>query len=730
MTPDIIHAWLMTSVAQAGVRSFLANLQLIVVDEIHTYTGVFGSNSALLFRRLQHLLAFFSARPQWIAASATLADADGLLRRLFGLDFTVIGPEQDTSARHPVDIKLVRAPADADYLTAVAALLERLASSGSRRFIAFVDSRKQTEQLAAILARGSRSGDEDEDDDDDLVDHLERLDVLPYRAGYEPSDRDLIQRRLSEGTLPGVVSTSALELGLDIPALDTAVLIGVPRSSTSLHQRIGRIGRHGPGQVIVISSGDLYDEAIMSEPDELLRRPHTDPALYLENRRIQYIHALCLARPGGEHDAVVSLMGGNPDRPFASAVSWPDGFVELCRHERIGELPADLQSMKVEAGESPNFAFPLRDVERQFKIELRQGGDKQDLGSVSYSQLLREAYPGAVYYYTARPFRVASVKVDAKVVRVRREKAFHSKPTPIPTRVYPNLQHDAVFAGTSRGDLDVVESEVQIREALCGYRERRGATELSTSYPTDSEKTGVFWFQQFFGRTFFSSAVTISHPALDRDPATTQRAADYLYEAFLMAIPVERRDIGVAVDAHRVARGPLTAGRRFIALYDQTYGSLRISGRVLEDELLGELLGTAVDLCEEDASAEGAAAAASVLREMVSSLGGREGEHWWQAVPPVVGGADVVPVIMPGSVGLQLLHDNREFYVENVFLHPKGLRYRGHHEATRHGVVDILPLEHLAPLEGVSVMGVYDLETGEFRPDASDTGEATGAAAA
>lgn len=405
MTPDIIHAWLMTSVSYASAQKFLGNLKLVVVDEIHTYTGVFGSNAAFLFRRLQHLLAFFPARPQWIAASATLANAESLLQGLFGLRFEVIGPGEDSSGRQPVQIEFVRPPAGKDFLSSVASLLDALARSKERRFIAFVDSRKQTEQITAILARGDgfRDDSEDQEDlDEDLADHLQRLDVLPYRAGYEAADRSIIQRRLSDGTLPGVVSTSALELGIDIPFLDTAVLVGVPRSSTSLHQRIGRIGRRGPGRVIVISSGDLYDEAIFAKPEEMLQRPHTDPALYLENRYIQYIHALCLARSGGEHDTMVSLLGGNGDRPFASSVQWPDGFIELCDAERVGEIPADLQSMKVDAGEGPNFAFPMRDVERQFKIEMRREGERLDLGSVSYSQLLREAYPGAVYYYTTK----------------------------------------------------------------------------------------------------------------------------------------------------------------------------------------------------------------------------------------------------------------------------------------------------------------------------------------
>lgn len=720
VTPDIIHAWLMTSIEQSDVQTFLKCLRLMVVDEIHTYTGVFGSNAALLFRRLQHLLAFFGSRPQWIAASATLANPGELLERLFGLEFTVIGPEQDSSARHAVKIMLVRPPVEGDFLGSVASLLESLAASGSRRFIAFVDSRKQTEQLAAILARSDKELESDDREDEDeglheLADHLERLDVLPFRAGYEADDRDLIQRRLSEGKLPGVVSTSALELGLDIPFLDTAVLVGVPRSSTSLHQRIGRIGRAGPGEVIVISSGDIYDEAIMTEPESLMQRPHTEPALYLENRRIQYIHALCLCGPHGEHDTAVTLMGGDHERPFVSAATWPDGFLALCSAERLGELPPDLQGMKIEAGDSPNYIFPLRDVERQFKIEMRQRGEASNLGSVSYSQLLREAYPGAVYYYAARPYRVASVRLDAKVVSVRPEKSFHTKPMTIPTLVYPNLQPGAIHNGAHHGALNIIESDVQIREALTGYTERRGPNEFQTKYPTDSSKTGVYWSQSYFGRTFFTSAVTITHPALDVEAAVAQAAADCLYEAFLMAVPVERRDIGVAIDRHRTTRGPLVEGSRFIALYDQTYGSLRISGRVLERARLPDLLETALGLCEENLSADSWLAAREVLGEMASAVQAPADPQWWSDAPPPPVAGNVIPVIMPGSRGLQTLHDNREFYVENVFLHPAGLRYRGHHEGTQRDVDEIIPIEHLTPLSGESKMGTYDLETGELK---------------
>jgi hypothetical protein len=136
---------------------------------------------------------------------------------------------------------------------------------------------------------------------------------------------------------------------------------------------------------------------------------------------------------------------------------------------------------------------------------------------------------------------------------------------------------------------------------------------------------------------------------------------------------------------------------------------------VLEEHLLTPLLDTALDLCEEETGLDGTLEAQAVLRELADAAQAPAGEKWWAgSTAGVVSGENVAQVIMPGSIGLQLLHDNREFFVEDVFFSPQGLRYRGHHEETRHGVAELVPIDQLAPLEGVSKIGLYDLETGEL----------------
>jgi DEAD/DEAH box helicase domain-containing protein len=333
LTPDIIHAWLMHNLSDRAAMDLLANISLIIIDEVHNYTGVFGSNAAFLFRRMRHLMSLLEASPQYIAASATIARPDVRLKQLIGLDFGIIDSSIDTSPRHAITLRLVRPSDTKDLLTTLSEFLDFVAKHTEHKFIAFVDSRKQTEYVTSIV---SRSQIEEEEEPTLDYNRLQRLNILPYRAGYEAHDRAAIQDRLGKGLLNGVVSTSALELGIDIPYLTLGILVGVPHSATSFYQRIGRIGRHTKGEVIVINTGDVFSENIFRNPERLLHMPLSESALYLENSRIQYLHALCLARHGGEHDQVCTMLNMASSTGIESPVNWPEGFLELCHSERVG----------------------------------------------------------------------------------------------------------------------------------------------------------------------------------------------------------------------------------------------------------------------------------------------------------------------------------------------------------------------------------------------------------
>ncbi|PYE52032.1 DEAD/DEAH box helicase [Deinococcus yavapaiensis] len=727
LTPDVMHAWLLANLAKKAIAKFVRDTRLIITDEVHTFTGVFGSNVAYLFRRFEHAQKLMTRkRLQVVCASATIADPKGHLKLLFDRDFDVIGPEQDGSEKHPVTLHLLTPSGGAkDLLSNTAALLASLARAGLK-FLCFSDSRKQTENLASIAARAVH----DDDDDDEADAHLQkawldRLRVLPFRSGYELRDRSEIQDRLTRGDLDGVIATSALELGLDIPHLDVVVLVGVPTSSTSFQQRVGRVGRRQPGHVLILDTGSASDRALFAEPSGILRRPPASSALYLENANIACIHALCLARPGGEHDAVLHALGRADSEDFDTNVSWPDGFSDLVHKERAGTLPPALQNFKTQGGEHPNVAFPLRDVETSFKVELHHAHQPTPLGTLSYSQVMREAYPGAVYLYATRAYRVTKVSPIARTVHVRPEKRYTTKPACLPTLAYPNFDADAVHHAEARALLSAVDCNVMISEHIVGFSERRGANEFTSSYPLDASRTGIYYHHPRFSRNFFTTGVVLHAPSLQGD-APRGRIAELLLEAFGLVVPFESRDIGVTTDKLRVERPGLSKGDAVIVVYDQTYGSLRLSSKLLHAGVLEETLARAVHLARyalEDADAAERAAwqrTLDVLADLAGHARMAATPTRWTETPRSVEGSRV-RVITPDSVGLCVLHGNREFQVQHVYFSPRGgLQYKGR-LATDHAWdthVTVVPVEGVQPIPGLSRLGWYDEDLGDVTEDA------------
>jgi len=723
-TPDVIHAWFLSNLNNPVVLDFVKKLSLMVVDEVHEYSGVFGSNAAFLFRRLRHIKSLLGGDIQFICASATISEPELHLKRLFGKSFDIIDEKFDTSPKQDLEVQFVNPPSDKDLLTAVSHLLCHLSLQENNRFIAFVDSRKQTEHIASIASREQekqRTNNKLEEFEEFLEsEEIKEHNILPYRAGYEEHDRNNIQEKLSKGKLAGVISTSALELGIDIPYIDTGVLIGVPHSSTSLHQRIGRVGRQRQGRIIIVNTRDVYDEAMFRETKKILDRPLAQGALYLENRRIQYIHALCLARRDGEHDQVKKMKGESADTKFESNIEWPCGFVELCNKERIGEIPVELQVMKSEAGDDPYHAFPLRDVETQFKIEYKSGPLTEQKGSISYTQLLREAYPGAVYYYITQPYRVYRVMREIRTVRVRNEKHYYTKPLFRPTLVFPNLSEEHIYRSKKYGDLIVIECDLQIRESIYGFKERRGNKELKYEYPLSGGELNISFNQPLFVHTYFTTGVIVSHPSLNKTGINMEILANFLFEAFLMVIPFERRDISFAYDKFRVNRGMIKEGEKFLTIYDQTYGSLRLTSRLIEDEILKATFERCFDLLKKEEVEEHIL---SCMKDLYSDTCLTPEQLTTKKDKGVIG-VDETPdferIIMPGSIGLDIRNDNQEFEVEDVFYHPKeGLVYKGRHAWQKAGdfedAVIRIPVSSLKEIPGVSKIGLYDYNTGEIR---------------
>lgn len=714
MTPDVIHAWLLSNLKDNGVRNFLANLQLVVIDEAHTYSGVFGSNAAYLFRRIHHLARQLGAVPRYIAASATIRDPQVHMRKLTGLDFSIIGSDLDTSGRKARRLLMVEPPPEQDVLVSLTQLMRFVTDKTEHRFITFVDSRKRTEQLAAVMRRGQGT---DRGDEEIEVDRFERMHVYPYRAGYEPDDRKRIEESLRNGAIRGVISTSALELGVDLPNLTLGILYGVSNSATSYFQRIGRVGRHKDGTIIVVNNGSVLSNRVFRNPDELDRMPLTESTLYLENKHIQYIHALCLARSGGEHDTVSNVSEASTE--FHPRAPFPDAFVELCNNERIGVIEPEFQAMKGQAAENPNYLFPLRDCEVQFRVMTGLPAAEQRLGTLSFSQMMREAYPGAVYYHMAAPYRVSSVRLREHKVIARPERHYSTKPIFLPVLIFPNLTQGNVYHVIRYGSLVIAETNLQIKERISGIKEYRGGKETTYPYPLDP-KSGCYFTQELFSRTYFSSGVIFIHPALNGEHVERDRISELLFEAFLMQIPFERQDVNFGTDNIRADRKPFKKGDRFLAIFDQTYGSLRLTRRLLEPGILQGTLEKAIDIGQHDQTY---ALNPQSLQALEIILGELDGDPQIETIggsEAAIVASDHVTVIKPGSVGLSLEHNNEEFKVEGIVYTPSGLRYRGRRASQETGRFEdaaiTMPATAIVPIPDVSILGAYDMNTGEVHP--------------
>jgi len=198
---------------------------------------------------------------------------------------------------------------------------------------------------------------------------------------------------------------------------------------------------------------------------------------------------------------------------------------------------------------------------------MKQGPEDHPLGSLSYRQALREAYPGAVYYYATHTFRVYRIAQQSRQVLVRHEKRYTTKPKVLPTLVFPNLSPGNVFRGASWGELVAMEANLQVRERIAGFKERRGRNEFDVGYPMDGAKTGIYFNLPQFSRNFFTTGVILNHPDLDSCAGTIDTMANYIFEAFLMLNPFERQDIAIASDRHRTARGPIAEGRRNLVVF-------------------------------------------------------------------------------------------------------------------------------------------------------------------
>ena len=473
-TPNMLHAGILAF--HEAWEELLRNLRWIVVDELHTYNGIFGSHVLHLFRRLNRLCSSYQSCPRYVSCSATIGNPTQLAERLFGRPFTAVTESgAPTAPRHFIFVDPVESP------NTVAARLLQAGVLRQLRTIVFTRARVITE----LVYRWATQHRQD----------LARR-ISSYRAGYLPEERRQIESALTGGELLGVVTTSALELGIDIGGLDVCVLVGYPGSIVNTWQRAGRVGRQGrESLVILLASKDALDQYFMKYPEQFFGRQSEDAVADPGNRYILKNHLPCAARelpltadepqydsiPGyqealteltasgellqsadgdawfaarkqphrllnmraiGESWSIVAGATGRPDpipdTPTASIDADPHAS---CTHTAADHSTTPDQDL-FQATNPPPTVPNVPDVHKVADAPFRETSDSRapggapvspdsvkggprryTIGTVSGGQLYRECYEGAIYLHRGRQYLIGERhsprrQIDATVVDV------------------------------------------------------------------------------------------------------------------------------------------------------------------------------------------------------------------------------------------------------------------------------------------------------------------------
>jgi len=393
--PDMLHMGILPNHAAWG--DFFTNLRVVVVDEAHVYRGVFGSHVGNVLRRLRRAAVAYSGQePLILLASATIANPVELAEGLTGLEgFAHV--ERDGSPGAARSIAMWNPPVTDEALQTrrsalgeAAEMVTELVVKGART-ICFVKSRKGVELVAKLIS-------------DQLADaHPALRDrVAPYRAGYTPQQRRELEGRLVSGDLLAVVTTDALELGIDIGALDAAVVVTFPGTVASLKQMWGRAGRRGRGLAVYVAGEDALDQFFCRHPDEFLDRPVESAIVNYENEQIHDPHLLCAAH---EWPIVPERDDAFLGPRVLAHCEHLEGRGELIRRANGFSLrrPEDYPAARVSlrSGSPDSFAV----------VDVSQG---EVLGSVDAARAFSTVHDGAVYLHMGRSYSVSELDLHGR----------------------------------------------------------------------------------------------------------------------------------------------------------------------------------------------------------------------------------------------------------------------------------------------------------------------------
>jgi DEAD/DEAH box helicase domain-containing protein len=406
--PDMLHAGILPY--HPKWNRFLKDLRYVVVDEIHTYRGIFGSNVANVLRRLRRVCEHYGSNPQFVCSSATIANPRELAERLTGLPFSVV--DDDGSPRGTKHFVLWNPPfLDSTKMERRSSnveghwLMAQLIAEGFQT-IAFGRARV----VAELIYRYAK-------------DSLERIKpeyarkIRPYRGGYLPEERREIERQLFSGELMGVASTNALELGIDVGSLDAAVIVGFPGTIASTWQQAGRAGRTSDESLsVLVGYNDPIDQYLMRNGSYFFRQTPENAVIDAENKYILAKHLRC---------AAFELPVTAADEALFGELTEP--IVRVL--EEMNELKALDGSYYWSSTESPARTVNLRTISDHTYTIVDVARGNAVIGVVDGVSALELVYPEAIYLHEGETYFVRELDLEQKVAYVeKKEVDYYTQP--------------------------------------------------------------------------------------------------------------------------------------------------------------------------------------------------------------------------------------------------------------------------------------------------------------
>lgn len=455
--PEMIHYSILPY--HTNWSNFLSRLSFVVFDEAHIYNGVFGSNVASLIRRMKRVFKFYEKDVTFIFSSATVGNPEEFFKNLYGEDIKIIS--SDDAPRNKKIYFFMKTPDDRSLYSEAIWIVETLIKENYRG-ICFMKSRKGVELLYRYLRE--RLDDE----------YKKRL--LPYRAGYSKGKRREIEKKLLKGEISFVISTTALELGIDIGDLDITLIVGYPGTISSFLQESGRSGRRSTGYTIFLGEKDPLNEYIVNHPEEIFEKGSENLIIDPYNSNLLKKHILCASYEIPIHK-----------------------FDDFFYKEEVDLLMKENKLKDIEGRLIPSISnlphkfVTLRSFEEDDFVLFDE--NNKEIERIDEGRAFNEAHPGSVYYFEGDSYIVKDLDLTKKeIFLIKKEVDYYTQSLEInSTKIIRFIENK------KRNDINIFYGDLEVTSKVIGYQKRKHFTnDLISEYPLELPsrifETKGLWF--------------------------------------------------------------------------------------------------------------------------------------------------------------------------------------------------------------------------------------------